>query len=206
MKWRQRGHFAKAKFVCRICNNGWMSLLEEKAKPIIERLLSNEHVSFDPEEREITARWILKTAMVFEAIGGGNWFYQPDERAIVRSGLIPAGYTAFWAARCIDLPGAYSEATNMFESAELSTSGVHGHITTLAIGTIAFQVITVRPSPSVPANAMIGIAGANEAPWPHTALQLWPPTVSFDWPPHIGLMGEYGVETFAHRFRPQHAD
>src|SRR4051812_41788183 len=96
LQWRQRGHFCQTKFVCKLCNNGWMSLLEEKAKPVIERLLSNERASLEGAERELAARWILKTAMVFEAIGGREWFYKPDERALVRSGSIPPGYTAFW--------------------------------------------------------------------------------------------------------------
>jgi len=200
-QWRQRGHFAKVKFVCKSCNNGWMSGLESQAKPIIEGLLSDTRSGFEPRHREVVARWVLKTAMVFEAVGGKEWFYTPEERATVKSGLIPAGYTAFWAARCVNLPGAYSAANNMFESAELSTSGVHGHVTTLAISTVAFQVITVRPSPAVPANAVIKLDGANLEPWPITAPQFWPPTAVFDWPPSIGLNGELGVERFANRFR-----
>lgn len=200
-QWRQRGHFAKVKFVCRACNNGWMSSLESQAKPIIQGLLSNARSDFETEDRELAARWILKTAMVFEAVGGKEWFYTPGERADVRAGVIPTGYTAFWAARCVNLPGAYSAANTMFESAALSTSGVHGHVTTLAISTVAFQVITVRPSPAVPANAAIRLDGASLEPWPQTALQLWPPTVAFDWPPSIGLVGELGLEAFANRFR-----
>lgn len=200
-EWRQFGHFAKTRFACKSCNNGWMSDLENVAKPIIEALLSNDPFVPDAHQRELAARWTLKTAMVFEAVGGRGWFYGSEERATVRSGIIPTGYMAFWAARCIHLPGAYSAANNMFENAELSTSGTHGHVTTLAIGTLALQVITVRPSIAVPANAMIKIGGANVEPWPQTALQLWPPPVEFEWPPAIGLNGEFGVETFANRFR-----
>ena len=201
MTWRQRGHFAKVKFVCQPCNNGWMSRLENEAKPIIQDLLASDRVSFASEERELVARWILKTAMVFEAVGGRGWFYTPEERATVRSGVIPTGYTAFWVARCVNLPGAYTAANNMFESAALSTSGVHGHVTTLAISTIAFQVLTVRSTAAVPANAVIQLEGANVAPWPQVAMQLWPPLTLFNWPPTMGLDGELGVETFANRLR-----
>lgn len=199
--WRQRGHFAKAKFVCKSCNNQWMSQLENQAKPIIERLLSNAESRFDSIDREVVARWVLKTAMVFEAVGGTDWFYTADERATVRSGVIPGGYTAFWVAQCANLPGAYSVASNMFESAEVGTSGVHGHVTTLAISTVAFQVLTVRPSHAVPVNAAIELERANLEPWPQAALQVWPPMMDFHWPPSIGLNGELGVEAFAKRFR-----
>ncbi|MCX6543880.1 MAG: hypothetical protein NTV05_05645 [Acidobacteria bacterium] len=200
-EWRQYGHFAKARFACESCNNGWMSNLENQAKPIIQALLSDTPVTFSGNQREIAARWTLKTAMVFEAVGGRGWFYTREERAVVRSGHIPAGYTAFWASRCMNLPGAYSAANNMFESADLSRSGVHGHVTTLAIGTLALQVITVRPSVAVPLNAVITIDGGNLEPWPRTALQLWPPTIEFEWPPAMGLDGEGGVESLASRFR-----
>jgi hypothetical protein len=139
--------------------------------------------------------------MVFEAVGGPGWFYSGEDRAIVRSGQIPSGYSAFWAARCAGLPGAYSAANNMFESADRAAAGVRGHVTTLAIGTLALQVLTVRPSQAVPRNAVITIPGANADPWPQTAIQLWPPTVDFHWPPSVGLNGEFGVETLANRFK-----
>ena len=199
--WRQRGHFAKAKFACRACNNGWMSSLENQAKPSIQALLFDTRSTLDPADRETVARWVMKTAMVFEAVGGRGWFYSSEERSTLRSGRIPTGYTAFWAAKCANLPGAYSAANNMFENAHLLTAGVHGHVTTLAIGTVAFQVLTVRPSYAVPVNAAIRIDGANSEPWPRTAYQLWPPTVEFEWPPAIALNGELGVENFANRFR-----
>src|SRR5512140_689004 len=54
-QWRQRGHFAKVRFVCQPCNNGWMSLLEEQAKPIIERLMANSEERLDGEERHLLA-------------------------------------------------------------------------------------------------------------------------------------------------------
>ena len=50
-------------------------------------------------------------------------------------------------------------ANNMFENAETLTNGVHGHVTTLAIGPIAFQVLTVRATPAVPANATAAASG-----------------------------------------------
>lgn len=201
-EWRQKGYFAKARFACESCNNGWMSNLENQARPIIQTLMSSTaSFALDLYQREIAARWTLKTAMVFEAVGGTGWFYNIKDRSVLRSGQIPSGYTAFWAARCINLNGAYSAANNMFESAARETDGVCGHVTTLAIGTLALQVITVRPSAMVPRNAIITIDGANVEPWPKVAAQLWPPTVDFNWPPPIGLNSEVGVETFANRFK-----
>jgi len=178
-----------------------MSALESAAKPIIERLFDDSPSALSEPEREIAARWVLKTAMVFEAVGGKDRFYTREERSVLRTGSIPQGYTAFWVARCVELPGAYSAANNMFESAETLRNGVHGHVTTLAIGPIVFQVLTIRPSAAVPENARIELPRANIEPWPRTALQLWPPTVDLVWPPEVGLRGESGVEALANRFR-----
>ena len=199
--WRQTGFFAKVRSVCASCNNGWMSRLETEAKPAIEKVLSNDELILTEPERELIARWVLKTAMVFEAVGGKGWFYSAAERKSVRDGKIPSGYSGIWVARCRGLSGAFADANNMFETSALSTAGVHGHVTTLAFGGVAFQVLTVRPSVAVPKNAVITIGEANVEPWPDTALQLWPPTVPFDWPPTIGLHGEPGVEAFSSRFK-----
>src|SRR5208337_1074826 len=49
--WRQCGHFAKVKFACGPCNNGWMSDLENEAKPIILSLLSNDVAAGNFDER-----------------------------------------------------------------------------------------------------------------------------------------------------------
>ena len=202
--WRQRGHFMKIRYVCQSCNNGWMSALENEAKPLIQRLLSDGVVDLE-KEREIIARWVLKTCMVFEAAGGSGWFYTKAERSTVREGTIPAGYTAFWAARCVDLSAIYCNAYNLFEGRVASTSGVHGHVTSMAFGTLALQTMTVRPSDAVRPGVAIRLDGVNEEPWPNAAPQLWPPIVAFQWPPTVGLAGELGVNAFSDRFRPSRA-
>jgi hypothetical protein len=50
--------------VCATCNNGWMSLLETQAKPILIRLIGDpdQLVKLTEAERLIISRWTVKTA------------------------------------------------------------------------------------------------------------------------------------------------
>jgi hypothetical protein len=72
-------HFAADRFVngriCRACNNGWMSQLEGRVKPILIRLLADAHElgRLTQEERIVVATWTLKTAAVLnKSFGFGD--------------------------------------------------------------------------------------------------------------------------------------
>jgi hypothetical protein len=56
----------RLKRICQPCNNGWMSRLENQAKPIVIGLMSGtlNLESLDDEQRRILARWAGKTALV----------------------------------------------------------------------------------------------------------------------------------------------
>jgi hypothetical protein len=56
----------KLKKVCAACNNGWMSELENAAKPLILEVIRDNRAldSFSEEERRILARWAGKTAII----------------------------------------------------------------------------------------------------------------------------------------------
>src|SRR5712691_7894058 len=68
MTTQQQGHMSttKARVVCKRCNNGWMSRLEKKAKPILIPLIRGEKKTLDKESQKIVAAWIAKTVMVAE--------------------------------------------------------------------------------------------------------------------------------------------
>ena len=56
----------KVKVVCGSCNHGWMSRLEDAAKPLLVPMFKGEQVSFDLKQQLILATWAVKTGMVFE--------------------------------------------------------------------------------------------------------------------------------------------
>lgn len=67
--------------VCRECNNGWLSDLEDAAKPLLEPLIRGESVTLTPEESKTVALWCVKTALLFqythpERRSAPDWHYR----------------------------------------------------------------------------------------------------------------------------------
>src|SRR5581483_3341668 len=65
-------HHAMPSFVsggiCANCNNGWMSDLENRAKPILTQLFDGmPPADLNPEERALLARWAIKTAFMLDS-------------------------------------------------------------------------------------------------------------------------------------------
>lgn len=50
--------------VCAACNNGWMSEIENQAKPILERMLKGKNVVLDKKKQLRIATWAMKTVLV----------------------------------------------------------------------------------------------------------------------------------------------
>jgi hypothetical protein len=65
---RQTGdpHSRRIKCVCRECNNGWMSQLQEKAKPYLVPMLKGDHVTLHRNGQTTLAAWITMMVMVAE--------------------------------------------------------------------------------------------------------------------------------------------
>jgi len=52
--------------VCRPCNNGWMSEIQNKTKPILSRLIQGESISLDKKSQQLLATWLTMATMVSE--------------------------------------------------------------------------------------------------------------------------------------------
>jgi len=201
-EWRQASPFAKVRFVCAPCNNGWMSRLESAAKPIVESLLEDAATNLSLDDQLTLGRWALKCAMVFEALRGPRqWFYSPAERAELAAGGIPSGYTNAWYGRCGDLPGVYCLASDMSDRPDPSTSSANGYLTTMAFGSVAVQVVTIRLSPPEFRPNRI-TTDLRPGPWDKLLLRVWPPAQEARWPPQMTFDGELGVESLSLRYRP----
>jgi hypothetical protein len=67
-RWRAIQPGVKLRFVCARCNNGWMSDLENRMKPVFDLLLGNVPVTIDQSAQTTVSAWAVKNAMVFEAL------------------------------------------------------------------------------------------------------------------------------------------
>jgi len=56
----------RLRVVCKKCNTGWMSRLQQKAKPIMLPLINDEWRELDVDSQRILAAWITMFTMVIE--------------------------------------------------------------------------------------------------------------------------------------------
>jgi hypothetical protein len=79
--------------VCGICNNGWMSQLEQKNVPRLKAMLLNTPVTLDRGAMKLLTEWAVKTAMVSDSIkprnANENFFTREERIAIRESRMIP---------------------------------------------------------------------------------------------------------------------
>jgi hypothetical protein len=87
------------KSVCEKCNNGCMSELEKKVKPILEPMFDGKPVTIDAEQQHLIAVWVAKIAFLWDSTKGRNAnksFYRlSDGNAIATQYQIP-NFTAVW--------------------------------------------------------------------------------------------------------------
>lgn len=55
--------------VCRLCNNTWLSVLENDTRPILEPMLFADRAALNPDEQRILATWAFKTALMLDLAG-----------------------------------------------------------------------------------------------------------------------------------------
>ena len=86
----------KFRVVCKACNNGWMSQLEEKVKPILISILENKAISFDQKELSNLARWAVMKVIVAEQSEDGTQVTPEMDRILFsKEGIIPDYFYVF---------------------------------------------------------------------------------------------------------------
>jgi hypothetical protein len=187
------------KWLCRPCNNGWMSNLESRAKPVIESILDDRLTSLDAAAQALLATWAVKTAMVLEAFDPAQpWFYSAEERGQMRLSRSIPRRTSVWMAKCVNQPNIYSAATH--HRTEPGPNGAHAFAVTLAFGPLALQVMTIRTTTPLPEHLTVTY-DVSEGPWDQLLLQLWPTREGpATWPLAYGLDGDLGLQALTERF------
>lgn len=97
-KLERQGYLFTTKFrvVCRACNNGWMSRLEEEAKPSLIPLVKGKAICLNEVEQNIVAKWIaMKTIVGEHAEKGLHVTPEEDRRKFKEQGTIPDYYSIY---------------------------------------------------------------------------------------------------------------
>ena len=97
MRTRQGSTFTKKlRVVCKTCNNGWMSRLENDTKPILLTLIQGEPTLLDREQQTLLAQWIVLKVMITEWNRPLEAFIpKVDRRAFMDNLTIPP-YLEMW--------------------------------------------------------------------------------------------------------------
>lgn len=89
----------KLRVVCGACNGGWMSVLQNKTKPILTPLLSGDWSNLSEADLPILAAWVAMTAMVIDFENRGTQMISPEVRADFRKGKeAPANWEIYMGA------------------------------------------------------------------------------------------------------------
>jgi hypothetical protein len=189
-------------WLCAKCNNGWMSLIESKTKPVLVSILDDKLSAIDSSSQSTLACWAVKTSMVLECLyPNRTWFYTNDERQLMRTTQTLPPRTSVWIAKCVEPKNIYSAAKDLRTS--LDDNGVHAYATTMAFGSIAFQVVSIKTPETIPESVSITY-DVTEGPWEKTLLQVWPVIhESLEWPAGYGLNSELGLDALTERLSPK---
>lgn len=190
------------KWLCAKCNNGWMSRLESKTEPILLSILNDKLCAINSSSQLMLACWAVKTTMVLECLNPNRpWFYTDDERQLMCATQTVPPRTSVWIAKCVDQPNIYSAAKDLRTSIE--DNGVHAYATTMAFGSLAFQIVSIKTPETIPENVSITY-DVTEGPWDKTLLQVCPIIQeSLVWPAGHGLNSALGLAALTERLSPR---
>lgn len=182
-QWRSRSLGSTAKFVCGPCNNGWMSRLEGKARPILTPMIKGHGTTLTLDDQQIAARWMAKTAAlsrytidpprpsVTERL---DWIANRDDPP---SNLNV--YLAAYAGR--SWPSRVDHHSWEMGSPVAAFNNLHIEVSTFLIGHLIIHAIEgPHDAPDLHFSAKTHLASA--------VLQIWPATASVgQWPPRIAM-------------------
>lgn len=173
----------RALSVCRSCNNGWMSALEQDAKPLIVSMMSGSEVPgviLTPDQAAVLATWTVKTAWMSEESDPGERATTQQMRQTLHQASLPPENSMVWAARhdgTLDFHIRQLQAqVGRYDRPWDSTEVRHVLWTCLTFRGIAFLSYTVDgwgvPTPQ-----------RDPSRW----LQIWPATADLRYPPPVNV-------------------
>ena len=168
----------KVKAVCRVCNSGWMSLIESAAKPYLIPMFINRPTRLGPDEQRILREWIVLKLMAVEWFKPSSAVFTDDQR------------TAFYARRempemlhlyvfdCKDGPELEPYRAQSVTVFDAGKTGVDLSKRNAKLVTIVFGYLLIFAVYSTEVDLEVDLQP------PHQAIRLWPVTRdTIVWPP-----------------------
>jgi hypothetical protein len=184
--WQSVGSFGTTvKQVCKACNGGWMSMLENLAIPILSPLIKPTGMrQLVPDEQVVVASWLWKLAIVHEALNPVRYFTRDERRSLPRGDAPPSDGVRMWI-------GHYGGTTKANLKGGTSTfsapdgRSASAFLLSMTISRFAAQLLCVRELPGggprgVP-RAAYDFSTAETRIWPEWNHAVrWPKTWSLN--------------------------
>ena len=103
----------KLRIVCKKCNNGWMSELQVKAKPILELLIAGKWSDLSKIEQNILASWVTMFVIVYEWTDQSKVALTQEERTYFMNNKFPPDYWNIWIGKYCGQKEIYSLHTGL---------------------------------------------------------------------------------------------
>lgn len=135
----------KLRRVCLVCNTGWMSSIQEQAKPTLAALIHGTWENLEASAQILTL-WTAMTVMNIDALQGtGGAVSQVERRFLAEHSAVPNGW-CIWAARRSGGGGMgyYHRPMTVADLGSQDTSGLHRNlqITTIELGQLVLQSVS----------------------------------------------------------------
>lgn len=183
-------HSQRLQVVCGRCNSGWMSTLQEEAKPILVPLVNGERPILDEHSQYILSRWATMNTMVIEFADPPTAMIPQEHRSRIQMGGGPLQDWHIWIGR--HNVGAHHPAYfNHFGWAgyradQTRPGQLEPHkcqTTTFTVGQLLFHTFMVTPSlpePSIDHETFAQAFGLRTI-WPSSGLIIHQPERVHDW-------------------------
>lgn len=140
-RWRAPAPDIKVKVVCQPCNSGWMSNIENRAKPFLGSLIQGHGRTLHREGQRELAVWGIKTAMMWQFTSKTRPIPPAIMKALYADDSKPPGNAQVWI-------GAYTGEAGYSYPVSLSVrpkgagldAAVDAYGATFTVGHVAFQV------------------------------------------------------------------
>lgn len=132
----------KVKAVCKTCNEGWMSNLEQNNIPLIGNLMQDIAFSLNGLQQYHIATWAVKMSMIGDFLARNHrpLFFHQAEREQVRVATNLPERTAVWIGRHNFPDHIGFWGTNSWALDRTA----HAFITTVLIGHLVVQAVTLQ--------------------------------------------------------------
>lgn len=184
----------KVRNVCENCNNGWMSTVVTRAKPIVEKLALSHSVAVSNEELASLAGWIALTNVMLEyANPAGSRAIPPSDRKHLMQHLVPPNDWSIWLGHYvgenwepfgnIHIPFRYAKSTNTTQQSSGLPDKFELQVSTFSVRHLLSHVFTSTAASRIEEyrRFVLGMRWNLTQIWPAAENGLqWPPAKSIE--------------------------